>query len=121
MKGCQLEGVMCLSPIAMMIITMSTLRITMMLLTLADSLIPMTRMVDISATMNTAGRLISAPVRLSPACAQPGAAIDPACDAVHHTVGEAVRLAGRVTPNSLSRSTRWPDQPTPTVADRKSV
>ena len=43
----------------------------MKLLTEADSLIPTTRMVLITATMKTAGRLSSAPVRLRPACAQP--------------------------------------------------
>src|SRR5256885_15001669 len=46
-----------------------------------------------------------------------------------YCVGGAVRLAGMWTPNSPSRDTKWPDQPTPTVAapaaytfpDRKST
>src|SRR5262245_40985699 len=116
MKGFQLDETTCGMPTAMMIRTMMTLRMTMTLFTLADSLIPMTRIVDIRATMNTAGMLISAPVRLRPAWAQPGAAIEPTCDAVHHMVVELVRDAGRWMPKRLNRSTRWPDQPTPTVA-----
>ena len=56
-----------------------------------------------------------APVRFSPVCAQPTAwAVTWAM--VHNCVGGAVRLAGICTPNSPSRDTKWPDQPTPTVA-----
>ncbi len=35
---------------------------------------------------------------------------------MHHWVGELVRVGGKVIPKSLSRLTKWPDQPTPTVA-----
>src|SRR5437879_8776663 len=87
----------------------------MRLLTCADSLMPITGIVDISATTNTAGRLTIAPVRLSPVCAQPAR---PAWTfaAVHHVVGAAVSPAGSLRPKFPSRLTKWPDQPTPTVA-----
>ena len=65
----------------------------MKLLTVADSLMPITRMVDISATTKTAGALTRAPVRLSPAWAHPATASRTSA-AVHHWVGALVRLAG---------------------------
>jgi len=87
----------------------------MRVFTRADSFIPMISTADISATMPTAGRLMIAPVRLSPGCAHPTAwAVT--CAVVHSCVGGAVRLAGIRTPNRPSRDTKWPDQPTPTVA-----
>ena len=92
-----------------------TFRITMKLLTLADSLMPITRIVDISTTMNTAGKLSHAPVKFRPARPQPATACS-TCRAVHHCVGEAARWGGITMPNWLSSDTRWPDQPTPTVA-----
>src|SRR5204863_9227000 len=92
-----------------------TLRMTMKLLTVADSLMPMTRIVDMRMTMNTAGRLIHAPVKTSPALVQPTtAAVTFAC--VHHCVGEPASCAGSVMLKLLSSDTKWPDQPTPTVA-----
>src|ERR1041384_5856334 len=86
MKGFQFDGLRCESPTAMITRTMVTLRSTITLLTPADSLIPITRMVDISATMKTAGRLISAPVRLSPVWTQPATALW-TCPVVHQTGG----------------------------------
>jgi hypothetical protein len=91
------------------------LRITIRLFTLADSRMPMTRMVDISATMITAGRLTSAPVMFRPVWAHPATPLA-TFSAVHQAVGALVRLAGRWIPKLLKRLTRWPDQPTPTVA-----
>src|ERR1043166_2641596 len=93
MKGFQFDGLRCESPTAMITRTMVTLRSTITLLTPADSLIPITRMVDISATMKTAGRLISAPVRLSPEWTQPATALW-TCPVVHQTVGDLVSRAG---------------------------
>src|SRR5205823_12880390 len=115
MNGVQLAGRTCGRPTSTTSKTIPTLRTTIRLLTRADSLIPMTSTADISATMPTAGRLMMAPVRLSPGWAQPTAwAVTWAM--VHNCVGGAVRLAGIRTPNSPSRDTKWPDQPTPTVA-----
>src|SRR6266436_7229676 len=126
MKGVQLARLRCDTPMSTTNRTIATLRITMRLLTRADSLIPITSTADISATMNTAGRLMIAPVRFSPAWAHPPAWAA-AWAAVHNCVGGAVRLGGIRTPNRPSRDTKWPDQPTPTVAapaaysDRKST
>src|ERR1041384_1096410 len=116
MKGFQFAGVMCETPTTATSSTIATLRITMQLLTFADSRIPITSTVDIRATMHTAGRLMLAPVKLNPACAHPGVAIDPTCAAVHHSVGDAERAGGRCTPNSASSDTKWADHPTPTPA-----
>src|SRR5207237_3278559 len=91
------------------------LRITIRLLTLADSLMPITRIVDIRTTMKTAGRLSNAPVKLSPACPHPATACC-TCTPVHHCVGDAARCGGIVMPSWPRSDTRWPDQPTPTVA-----
>src|SRR5882672_6581450 len=92
-----------------------TLSMTMKLLTVADSLMPMTSTVDMRMTMNTAGRLIHAPVKMSPTFAHPAtAAVTFACE--HHCVGEPASCAGNVMPKLLSSETKWPDQPTPTVA-----
>ena len=115
MNGFQLLAVMCDNPTATIKRMIATFRITMKLLTFADSLMPMTRIVDIRTTMNTAGRLIQAPVKFSPACPQP-AAPAAACASVHHCVGDAESCAGIVMPKRPSSETRWPDQPTPTVA-----
>ena len=87
----------------------------MILLTRADSRIPITSTADITATMRTAGRLTIAPVAFSPTWAHP-AAWAATCPAVHNCVGGAVRIAGICTPNSPSSDTKCPDQPTPTVA-----
>src|SRR5213082_431400 len=106
---------MCDRPTSATSSTMATFRITMRLFTRADSLIPMTSTADISATIKTAGRLTIAPVRLSPGCAHP-TAWAATCAVVHSWVGGAVRLAGIRTPNRPSSDTKWPDQPTPTVA-----
>jgi len=95
--------------------TIATLRITMRLLTRADSLIPITSTADISVTIPTAGRLMMAPVKFSPGWAHPTTCAA-TCVAVHNCVGGAVRLAGMWTPNSPNRDTKCPDQPTPTVA-----
>ena len=86
--------VTCPRPMPTMRKMMASLSSTMKLLTRADSLMPITRIVDITATMNTAGRLTRAPVRLRPVCAQPAMA---ACTlaVVHHVVGAAVSVAGR--------------------------
>src|SRR5689334_12284195 len=92
----------------------ATLVTTMKLLTDADSLMPITRIVVQMAMMNSAGRLMSAPVRLRPVCAQP-AICAVTFAAVHHTVGDVDKLGGRSMPTSPSRDTRWPDHPTATV------
>src|SRR5260370_14724043 len=78
-------------------------------------MMPMTRTGDLRMTMNTAGRFIDAPVKTSPAFVHPAtAAVTFAC--VHHCVGEPASCAGKVMPKLLSSDTKWPDQPTPTVA-----
>src|SRR5438876_401473 len=66
MNGVQLAGRTCGRPTSTTSKTIPTLRMMIRLLTLADSLIPMTSTADISATMPTAGRLTIAPVRFSP-------------------------------------------------------
>src|ERR1041384_8768975 len=92
-----------------------SLRRTIHVLTVADSLISITSTVDISTTMKTAGRLIHAPVKTSPAFRHPATpAVTLAC--VHHCVGEPASCAGNVMPKLLSSDTKCPDQPTPTVA-----
>src|SRR2546428_11304369 len=103
------------SPTATMSRMIVTLRMTMKLLTVADSLMPMTSTVDIRMTMKTAGRLIHAPVNISPAFVQPAIAAWTLA-VVHHCVGEAASCAGNDIPKLLSREAKWPDQPTPTVA-----
>src|SRR4029077_4567712 len=115
MKGVQFARLTCDTPTHTTSRTIATLRITMALLTWADCLIPMTSTADMTATMRTAGRLTIAPVRLSPGCAHPTAWAVPWA-AVHNWVGGAVRLAGMRTPNRPNSDTKWPDQPTPTVA-----
>src|SRR6266404_4487321 len=71
--------------------------------------------VTLRMTINTAGRLIHAPVKTSPALVHPAtAATTFAC--VHHWVGEPASWAGNERPKLLSSDTKWPDQPTPTVA-----
>src|ERR1041384_1377904 len=106
---------MCPSATAMTRKMIVTLSITMKLLTVADSLMPMTRTVDIRMTMKTAGRLIHAPVKMSPTFEHPAtAAVTLACE--HHCGGEPASCAGKVIPKLLSSDTKWPDQPTPTVA-----
>src|SRR5213593_1455890 len=115
MKGVQLARLTCDTPTSTTNRTIATLRITMRLLTRADSLIPITSTADISPTIPTAGRLMMAPVKFSPGWAHPTTCAA-TCVAVHNCVGGAVRLAGMWTPNSPSRDTKWPDQPTPTVA-----
>jgi len=67
----------------------------MRLFTRADSRIPTTSTVDMSTTMSTAGRLMMAPVKLSPECAHSGAAMVPTWAAVHHAVGDTVSTSGR--------------------------
>ncbi len=94
MNGFQLSGLMCIRPTTATSSTIATLSTTMALLTRADSRMPITRTVDISATMKTAGRLMMAPVKFSPACAQPGAAIVPTWAAVHHAVGDPASASG---------------------------
>src|SRR6266550_3110821 len=106
---------MCPRPTATIRRMIVTLRITIRLLTLADSLMPITRIVDIKTTMKTAGRLSHAPVKLRPECAHPATDCW-TCMAVHHCVGDAARCGGIVMPKLLSSETKWPDQPTPTVA-----
>src|SRR5437667_493617 len=115
MSGFQLAAVMWVKPTATIKKMMVSLSSTMKLLTFADSLMPITRIVDITATTNTAGRLMMAPVRLSPVCAHPAMAAWTFA-AVHHVVGAAVSPAGSLRPKLPSRLTKWPDQPTPTVA-----
>src|SRR5437660_11097217 len=115
MTGVQLARLTCDTPTSTTNRTIATLRITMRLFTRADSLIPITSTADISATIPTAGRLMRAPVSFRPGWAHPTTCAA-TCVAVHNCVGGAVRLAGMWTPNRPSRDTKWPDQPTPTVA-----
>src|SRR5215213_10992965 len=60
MNGCQLSGFTCEAARAMKSRTTATLIKTMTLFTEADSLIPTTRSVVITAMMNTAGKLSNA-------------------------------------------------------------
>src|SRR6185503_18660399 len=92
-----------------------TLRITIMLLIRADSLIPMTR-IDVAArTISIAGKFMNAPVEFQPVDTHPAT---PAVTlaGVHHWNGALDSAEGMCQPNWLKRLTRWPDQPTPTVA-----
>src|SRR2546421_11826941 len=115
MNGVQLARLTCDRLTSTTNRTIATLRITMTLLTRADSRIPITNTADITATMRTAGRLMIAPVGFSPTWEHP-AACAATCAAVHNCVGGAVRLAGIWTPKSPTSDTQWADQPTPTVA-----
>src|SRR2546430_16078010 len=102
MNGVQLAGRTCGRATSTTSKTIPTLRMTIRLLTRADSLIPMTSTADISATMPTAGRLTIAPVRLSPGWAQPTAwAVTWAM--VHNCVGGAGGPAGGREPRSEER------------------
>src|SRR3989442_6210585 len=120
MNGVQLAGRTCGKPTSTTSKTMPTLRMTIRLLTRADSLIPMTSTADISATMATAGRLMIAPVMLSPGWAHPTTCAA-TCVAVHNCVGGAVKLAGMWTPNSPNMDTKCADQPYTTIASPETV
>jgi APA family basic amino acid/polyamine antiporter len=65
-SGVQLAGLTWARPTPTISSTIATLRMTIRLLTRADSLMPITRIVLIRATMKTAGRLTVAPVMLRP-------------------------------------------------------
>ena len=73
MNGFQLVGLMCERLTTTTSSTIATLRITIRVLTRADSRMPITSTVDITSTMATAGRLMTAPVRLSPTWPHPAA------------------------------------------------
>src|SRR5947208_15185686 len=89
MNGVQLARLKCDRLTTTTSRTIATLRITMTLLTRADSRIPITSTADITATMRTAGRLMIAPVGFRPTWEHP-AAWAAACAAVHNCVGGAV-------------------------------
>src|SRR2546429_10015022 len=104
MNGVQLARLKCDRLTSTTSRTIATLRITMTLLTRADSLIPITSTADITATMRTAGRLTIAPVGLSPTWEHP-AAWAATCAAVHNCGGGAVTLEGICTPTRTTQAT----------------
>ena len=96
--------------------TIAILRITIRLLTLADSSMPITRMYVASSTMTIAGRLNSEPVGFQPGWVQAVTALATSA-ALQKRSGAEVIAAGQVDAEvrrAGSRSSR--DQPTPTVA-----
>src|SRR5690349_3048491 len=101
-KGCQFAGLIACAAPTMNSSTTATLMITITLLTLADSLMPMTRRVVTRAMMMTAGRLKIAVVVVPSAhvTAAPRAA-----DSAH----------GTLMPMSCRKLTTYPDQPIATV------
>jgi hypothetical protein len=69
----------------------------MKLFALADSLIPMTRMVLARRTMNMAGRLNRVPVRFQPAWVHAATALATSAE-VHQRSGAEVKAIGRWIP-----------------------
>src|SRR5437667_2527520 len=102
MNGCQFALLMNAAPPTITVITTPTLTITIAVLTLADSLMPMTIRIVTATVITTAGRLMIA------SGLQPAVLIR-----VH---GDAAKAAGIEMPKKSCRKlVRWPDQPTATV------
>src|ERR1700682_4037944 len=97
MKVCQLAGFTYFIPKRMNRSTTASFSTTIRLLTLADSLIPMTRIVDASTTMSMAGRLKNDPVRFQPGCKQAATALVTSAE-VHQRSGAEVTAVGRCSP-----------------------
>src|SRR5262249_8642035 len=103
MKGCQFAELTYAAPPRITITTTATLMITIAVLTLADSLIPMTIRIVTATVISTAGRLMN------------DSGLQPAAGITVH--GAAPTDAGMVMPRkSWRKLERWPDQPTATVA-----
>src|SRR5216683_7470108 len=94
MKGCQLALLMKNAPATMNRPTTASFSATMKLLTLADSLIPITSTTDMTATMAMAGTFSREPVVLSPLVTHP-ATCCVTSEASHQRNGADVRVAGR--------------------------
>ena len=100
MNGCQFALFTYIEPNPITSRTIATLTTTMTLLKLADSLIPMTRSVDMATTRSTAGRLMTPPGTRSMVCVTG-----------FQVSGAAVNAAGNRTPTPFRKSIRWPDHP----------
>jgi hypothetical protein len=97
MNGFQFSGCTYCSPKRMNRSTTASFNTTIRLLTLADSLIPMTRMVDASNTMIMAGRLNNDPVRFQPGWVHATTALATSAE-VHQRSGAEVTTVGRWSP-----------------------
>src|ERR1700693_724916 len=102
MNGCQLAGLTACAAPTMNSSTTATFTNTMTLLTLADSLMPMTSRVVMIAIMMTAGRLNTA-VMVEPSARV--TAVPRAAD----------RAGGTAIPMSFRNETTYPDHPIATV------
>src|SRR2546428_11963249 len=102
MNGCQLAALTACAANTMNSTTTASLMKTITLLTLADSLMPMTRSVVTRAMITTAGRL-----KMADTCVPSGQAT---------IVPRAADCAqGTLMPTSCWNETTWPDQPIATV------
>src|SRR3954464_15815761 len=97
MNGCQLPGFTYLTAKTMNMSTTASFSTTIRLLTLADSLMPMTRMVEASPTMSMAGGLNSQPGRFHPGWTHDATALVTSA-LVHQRSGAEVTVAGRWSP-----------------------
>ena len=102
MNGCQLSGLTAWAASAMKSRTTATLITTMTLLTVADSLMPITSRVVTRAMMTTAGRLNHA------------VTVEPSAN-VTTLPRAAWRWAGMRIPKSPRNETTYPDHPIATV------
>src|ERR1035438_8459039 len=135
MNGCQLAEWMALAAPAMNSSTTATFTMTMMLLKLADSLMPTTSSVVTTKMMIIAGKLKMAvtcdravgsvpsawicSARPVPNAVQPAFIFSPEASATGRSINSVPRAAaswgGTTIPKSRRKDTTYPDQPTATV------
>lgn len=84
---------------------------TRRLFTIADWRTPITSTAVANSTTNAAGTFKIAPVAKRPVWEQPSR------PASHHPNGADVKRCGSASPCPASRLVKYPDQPTPTVAE----
>ena len=113
-NGSQLAWLTYASPNAMNSRTTDSLTTTMMLLKVADSLMPMTSSTVIANTMIIAGTLRTAPVRVHPSVKM-RQMLSPASVGAVWANGADVNAVGMLMPRSRRNETTYPDQPTDTV------
>src|SRR5258706_16190105 len=101
MNGCQFAWFTYMNPNPITRSTIVILRMTMKLLKRADSLMPMTRSVVISAISTIAGRLITAPVCENPAGWMTAFVTESIAAASWYCKGALVKVAGEMNPRCV--------------------
>src|SRR4051794_40623482 len=110
-NGTQFSRLMYARPKAMNSSTTTSLIATARLLNRADSLMPTISRMVMTATMNIAGTLRTAPVLVQPSVKRRHT-FNPASGGAVWVYGAAVYAAGIVMPTSFRNETTYPDQPT---------